>query len=376
MLATFLGEAFILAVVVFAFSVPVLLTRLRWRLNGPIDNRLRGTVRAYGLSATRGLLGDTAEGRIDGFKVHIRYIDTQQKPRQKDQPWGPATARCRVSIALNTPLPAGIRLSSMSITQTVLQGLGAQDIQVNDSWIDPALRIRADQPELARRLLTSPAVITALRRTVTHTADSLEVTPEEVSLTRGGINVPDAGAVLDIALELARTLQEASRVFWQDLATTLELSDAVATSHGATLSGERRGVPLTVRFITDEEGDCHTRIEARFHRTLPGGLRLQPRRPGGGSTGNPILDMKLSMSATDPQTARRLLADPALTGPLMELLDHPGEARILPDGVRLSLPGWSSESLHDLLDAASEVAVILGDTPAPTRPPQGLTTTE
>lgn len=258
----------------------------------------------------------------------------------------------------------------MSITQTVLQGLGAQDIEIGDSWIDPALRIRAEQPELAKQLLTSRAVVTALRRAVTHTANTLEVTPTEIQLTRGGINVPDAGEVLDIAMDLTRALKASADGFWQDVATTQGLSEARISRRGATLSGALGGVPITAQFTTDEDGECVTRIEARLAAPLPGGLRLRERHPdrSAPSTGNPILDMKVEMTTTDPDAARSLLANPALTGPLMELLDAPGEARILPENVRLSMPGWPLRDLQALLALVAEVAGSLS--PAPQAGPQ------
>ena len=62
------------------------------------------------------------------------------------------------------------------------------------------------------------------------------------------------------------------------------------------------------------------------------------------------------MTTTDPIAARRILADPALTGPLMELIDIPGETRILPESVRLSLPGWPLPNLQALLTLTAEVA--------------------
>ncbi|MFT5684762.1 MAG: hypothetical protein ACI8RZ_005706, partial [Myxococcota bacterium] len=274
--------------------LPVLIPWLLWRLRRrrPVDPRLQGTVRAHKLRSSRSLLGDVAEGTIDGFGVHIRYIDTQ-RPGKEEQSWGPASANCRITLTLPTPLPAGLRMSNMSLAQIVLQGLGAQDIEINDRWIDPALRIRADHPELALKLLSTPRVITALRRAVTHTADTLEVTPTEIQLIRGGINVPDASEVLDIALSLAHALREASSGFWQDLATRLGLSGARISRRGTTLDGILSGIPVTVQFITDEDGECATRIEARLAAPLPGGLRIRQRQPGSTtpSTGNPILDM-------------------------------------------------------------------------------------
>ena len=336
-----------------------LLPWLRWRLHSSsaVDPRLRGIVRAHKLRSSRSILGDVAEGTLDGFPIHVRYIDTQRH-QPEEQSRHSARATCRVTISLPSPLPAGMRLSSMSVTQTVLQGLGAQDIEIGDHWIDPALRIRAEQPTLAQQLLTMPEVITALRRAVTHTADALRVTPTEVQLTRSGINVPDAGAVLDIAMELTQALCASADGFWQGVADEQGLSEVQISRRGTILSGVLSGVPITAQFTTDEDGECVTRIKAILDPPLPGGLRLRERHPerAAPSTGNPILDMKVEMTTTDLSGARRLLAAPTLTGPLMELLDAPGETRILPESVRLSLQGWPLTDLQALLALTAEVA--------------------
>ncbi|MFT5683264.1 MAG: hypothetical protein ACI8RZ_004195, partial [Myxococcota bacterium] len=77
---------------------------------------------------------------------------------------------------------------------------------------------------------------------------------------------------------------------------------------------------------------------------------------------------------SDANAARALLADPALIAPLLELMDQPGEVRVLPDGVRLSLPGWPTDDLGMLLKSAVEVAVCLAEPPK-SRQRQGLKTT-
>lgn len=348
--------------VVVAYGI---LALIHWRLRA-IDSRLRSTARRHQLRTHRGLIGDIAEGFIDGIAVHIRYISTQRKP-QKGVPWGgPPLASCRVSLSLPSPLLAGLRLSSMSITQTVLQGLGSQDIEINDHRVDPELRIRADNEAGAQLLLSDPAVRAALRRAVAANTDTLEVTPDEIQLIRRGINVPDADVVLAIALELAKALQDASSSVWDALAEQLQLTAERASASGAVLCGSRRGVPLRIRISHDEDGPS-TRISADFKRPLPGGMRIRSRRPetASPSTGNPILDMKLELSTTDLDAARSILADTALTGPLLELLERAPTLRILPDGIKLALNDWAPEELEALVETMAELAASFESARAP-----------
>ena len=370
-----LTELFFLLLICLA---PLVFWFLRQQVRG-VDVRMRDAARTHQLRTHRGLVGDIAEGFIDDIAVHLRYIDTQRTPQQ-DMPWGPPTVNCRVCLTLPSPLLAGLRLSSMSITQTVLQSLGSQDIEINDPLLDPALRIRADNETEARILLSDPTVRSALRRAVAASTDTLEVTPDEIRLTRKGTNVPDAGVVLTIALELAKALRGAAASVWEVLAEQLHLDTVSSSASGASLSGQRRGVPVRIRMIHDEEG-YHTRIEANFHRNLPGGIRIRRRRPGSSSpsTGNPILDMKIELSGSDLDAARAILADTALTGPLLELLDRAPELRIQPDGIKLAQEGWAPDELETLVDAMAEVAACFESAHRPqeenpSRVPQGLKT--
>ena len=100
-----------------------------WRRLRGVDVRLRDAARTHRLRTHRGLVGDIAEGFVGDVGVHIRYIDTQRGPLE-DMSWGPPSAICRVTLTLPAPLPIGLQLSSMSVAQTVLQGLGAQDIEI------------------------------------------------------------------------------------------------------------------------------------------------------------------------------------------------------------------------------------------------------
>ena len=123
-------------VVGVALSAHRLLPWLRWRLrsSSAIDPRLKGIVRAHKLRASQSILGDVVEGTLDGFPIHVRYIDTQHHQQEGPARYS-ARATCRVTISLPSMLPAGMRMSSMSVTQTLLQGLGAQDIEIGDQGL-------------------------------------------------------------------------------------------------------------------------------------------------------------------------------------------------------------------------------------------------
>ena len=144
-----------------------------------------------------------------------------------------------------------------------------------------------------------------------------------------------------------------------------------------------RGFATHGRFrrFHDDDGP-KTRIEANFKRRLPGDMRIRCRRPGSASpsTGNPILDMKIELISSDLDAARSVLADTALTGPLLELLERAPELRIQPDGVKLAQEGWAPEALEALVDAMAEVAACFEAAHHPKeeasgRTPQGLKTT-
>ncbi len=353
---------------------------LVWRVStqGAARRMLAGAARPLGLRMQGSLVpGElSAGGTIDGLRVDVNYRDTQTQPKE-GEPWPSPTARCQVRIQLTAPLPDGLALRSMTVGQHVLQAFGAQDIEVGDARIDAALRIAGRDESAIRELLQDGELRALLLSLAEHHETTVELSGSELRLLRSGHSAMDPRPLIDRGVDLARMLARASQRPWHRFASARGLRVLDADSKGERiLEGDFGGTDVRVRLKPQQpDQPVSTTIHARIDPPLPGGLRMrgkeQGERSSGASTGNPILDTAVQLHCTDLDVARRILGEPAVTPPLMEVLHGHADARVFPAGVAVSLEGWDPDAIDTALRAAADLAVALQNAAGNAQPTDG-----
>jgi len=334
-----------------------------------VRGRLEAAVSSHGLTVTAASFGlaARAQGQVDGLRVEILYSEPADRSGRKQliEPQGLA----RVEIGLPTRMPLGLRVLSMGLAQGMVVALGGQDIELGDEYLDPLVRVRGDEVEGCRSLLSTAAVRNALTPCAGNPRASLDLDGTRLSYRETGpVGLLDPGRTLELALRLGRSLVEAAEAPWTGLARSRGLQLAHSRDgEGRTLSGRVGEVDVKVVLGADpHDPDApQTRVTASISPPLPGGLRLRGRARGvpraGISTGDPVLDGVVDVVTSDPDLARAVLAQGELTGPVLELLHgHPGST-VHPRGVVLVAAGWRRDDLEALLDATVELATLLGE---------------
>ncbi|MCB9758307.1 MAG: hypothetical protein H6739_00565 [Alphaproteobacteria bacterium] len=129
------------------------------------------------------------------------------------------------------------------------------------------------------------------------------------------------------------------------------------------LRGEVEGAQVEVTYQDTSRAE-ESVLVVHLPRALPGGLRLYPKGRGAADradarpvhVANPVLDLYIDAFALEPERCDRLLEDPELTAPMLEVLhEHPG-ARVSGDRVVIRTKGLWVEGLAPAIRASVALA--------------------
>ena len=174
----------------------------------------------------------------------------------------------------------------------------------------------------------------------------------------------DFMAGLTEAVATARRVDGAGEEAWAVL----------AASHNLVLSS-RRGERIlrgmidghAVRIGTQAES-AETIIRVRIGAPWPDGVLIQPRTPGAVSalsTGNPILDSLVTVTAPDSDAVRSVLCAPSTAEDLLAVLHPFPRSSVVGGHVQMHCPGRLNEDLVDRLgDALALADCLRGGPPA------------
>lgn len=332
-----------------------------------VHQRLREAVEPLGLAMGKSGYGAraTASGEVEGVRIDVSYLEPAPRAQRGDYKIEPR-AVLRVELVLPGRMPAGQRVLSQGVGQELVKLLGGQDIELGDAALDPLLRVVSREPEATRALLTRDGVAQALRILAGNIDLSLDLDGNRLVVTQTAANWLAPAPTVTGCIRLGLGLREALDAPWRDLARRLELQVVAQGSEGGrTLSGRVGAVELKVVLgsARDDDEAPQTRITAGVWPALPGGVRMRGRARGapraGLSTGDPVLDSVLDVQATDADAARRLLARPEVTGPLLEVLHGLSGSYVHPRGVVIVAEGWLREELAPTVDRAVALAATL-----------------
>lgn len=335
-----------------------------------VQRRLREAVEPLGLATRPAASGARAwaGGEVDGIGVEVSYLEPVPRTQHGDYKIE-RRAVLRVELRLPGRMPAGQRVLSQGVAQELVKLLGGQDLELGDSTLDPLLRVQSRQPEQTRALLTRGEVASALRTLAGNIDLSLDLDGSRLTVVQSAPHWLQPGPTVTHCLRLGQALGQAQQAPWRDLALRLGLQVGPPDPDGGRqLTGRVGRVDLKVVLgrSRDEPEVAQTRITAAITPALPGGVRMRGRTRGapraGLSTGDPVLDSVLDVQATDADAARRLLARPEVTGPLLEVLHGVPGSYVHPRGVVVVAEGWLYQELGPTVDRAVGLAETLSRT--------------
>ncbi len=170
---------------------------------------------------------------------------------------------------------------------------------------------------------------------------------EPLSTTLSSFAEADFMPALDEAVAAAREQDGASEESWSALARIHQLT--LSTRGECTLRGEIEG--HAVRIGTHPE-PVETILRVKIGAPWPDAVLIQPREAGGTSsmtTGNPILDALVTVSAPDDPAIRATLCDPAVAEDLLAVLHPYPRSSVVGGYVQMHCPGRLEEALPERL---------------------------
>ncbi|MFT4976781.1 MAG: hypothetical protein ACI8S6_002686 [Myxococcota bacterium] len=213
-------------------------------------------------------------------------------------------------------------------------------------------------PPGAVRFLSEESVAAALGALLPPEREGSRVNAAAVTLLELGDAPEVAEALLADAARLAQAIEQAADP-WRMTAEALSLSADPYDEHGdRALRGIRDGRQIRATTCTDEDGV----IESVEVTVTPVRAGVTIRSGSGGLTlHNPILDQRLFVEASDPDTLRARLDVPEATADLMEVFGTWPDA-VLEDGtLRVRANDMiDAEALIDMIEAALRCAARVG----------------
>lgn len=271
-------------------------------------------------------------------------------------------------------LDMGLGVSPTDSLMKVWSSLvGDNDLQIGDPELDPAYTIRAAEPELARRLLTTPYVAEALR----HLAPARFAPSLDDACARGErrgktFDPGVLGAVIDQTLDLAHRVRSAREIIglssaehvvqtaWRSVAEARGLQLDVAQTR---MSGRYEG--MFVEVDASLRGDKRwTSFVVRFDRPLGVGLRLT--KQGALSSfgrmlgvqdivvGDEVFDARFVVKGA-PEAAVRAALTPEVRGRLVELQSQATTLQVEDDRLQAEV-GWLVADAASVESALAAVA--------------------
>lgn len=169
-----------------------------------------------------------------------------------------------------------------------------------------------------------------------------------LSTTLSSFAEADFMPALDAAVAAAREQDGASEESWSALARLHRL--ALSTRRGeCTLRGEIEGHAVRIGTRADP---VETILRVKIGAPWPDAVLIQPREAGGTSsmtTGNPILDALVTVSAPDEPGIRAALCDPTVAEDLLAVLHPYPRSSVVGGHVQMHCPGRLEETLPERL---------------------------
>ena len=242
------------------------------------------------------------------------------------------------------------------------KALGMQDIEVGSRAFDDAFLIKGT-PRDTKYLLSEDIQDTILQLRAMHASRHLDIhlTPDGdgTAVCIRQLDWIDDHQQLDQHISACAVLLDkliAHHAWpWQTTAEALGLT-LHEDSGEYRLTGTLHGIPVQAS-LRWRRGQPASTVQALV--SGPDGLRVVHRDHGRGpslSVDNPVLGMMVHVSAKDEDGARSLLADPALTESLLEIVHGISGAMVTDEGVVIQGQGWSPDSLAQTIDRAARLA--------------------
>ncbi|MFT5683538.1 MAG: hypothetical protein ACI8RZ_004470 [Myxococcota bacterium] len=153
---------------------------------------------------------------------------------------------------------------------------------------------------------------------------------------------------LSDAVASARQVDGGSAEAWSALAELHGLT--LSTRRGErTLRGEIDGHPIRIGTHPDP---VETILRVKIGTPWPDGVLIQPREVGGAAsmtTGNPILDALVTVTASDAPGIRTALCDPTMAEDLLAVLHPYPRSSVVGGHVQMHCPGRLEEALPERL---------------------------
>lgn len=252
-----------------------------------------------------------------------------------------------------------------------------QDLQLGHPALDTSFRIRGAEPALVERLVKGEVAKTLLALEGMQGWGSLSVELEpmakqgtsalRVQRSEWPLHPLALERLVDEACKLGQALAARWVEPWNQIRERWSLAPKrIKGSPLRSAQGRAEGFPLWVTELLDE-GRPATHLVVEIH-TL-GGLRMahkdtaeaQGWRPLCAPLGNPVIDMTLAVKAVDPDRARALLADEALTGDLLEVLHGLPGSQLKQEELIVVLPGHWRADLGARVEQALALAQAVRD---------------
>ena len=253
------------------------------------------------------------------------------------------------------------------------EALGMQDVEIGQPDFDRDFVIKG-APDVLGALLDEPvrSGVRALQQTLL-TLESLQITANPHSdggtilVIRRGERYDrfDMNDHIQNTRQLLEALQQSTQQLWA--ATAAQHRLALTTVDGRPqMCGQLNGVPVLVR--VQRQGKGH-QTHITISNTGPAGLHVLhvdhegPDTPAI-QTGNPVLDMAVTVRGDDAAGIMQLLGNANCTDALLPIVHgYPGTA-VTDHGTELTIPGWQVEALPTIMEKVAAFTECMPGTTA------------